>query len=204
MDGGENRYFSYDCIHKPCMIGIFGSILGLGGYTQKFETPEYYSKLSGIKIAIQPLNNQLQKTFTIMSNTTGYANDKSNFIWDEEMIINPKFNIFLKIENEITEKLANAILNGTFVYLPYLGKNEYPAEISNAYMVEKGSNNKIITLFNPKDCKIEKVGGWRNYRIPVKFNEMWQYELQDFNFALDGEFFSVNAEPTSIGALYWI
>lgn len=54
-------YFTYGMIHKVALLGIFGAILGYGGYTKqhrdKTDYPEFYEKLSGLKIAILPAEN---------------------------------------------------------------------------------------------------------------------------------------------------
>ena len=54
-------YFTYGMVHKVALLGIFGAILGYGGYTKqhrdKTDYPEFYEKLSGLKIAILPAEN---------------------------------------------------------------------------------------------------------------------------------------------------
>lgn len=84
-DVNQFAYFSYNNIHKPALLGILGSIIGLGGYNQlhyqkellkekikclkgkdkkvlqeklfKLEEqyPEFYKKLKELKVSIVPL-----------------------------------------------------------------------------------------------------------------------------------------------------
>ena len=49
-------YFTYGNIHKVVLLGIFGAILGYGGYSQwkkndKHPYPEFYRKLADIGVA---------------------------------------------------------------------------------------------------------------------------------------------------------
>ena len=84
-DVNSYAYFTYNNIHKVALLGIFGAILGLGGYTQlhnkkalitekikeakgkdkkvlqeklkilEEEYPQFYEKLKGLKVSITPL-----------------------------------------------------------------------------------------------------------------------------------------------------
>ena len=55
------NYFTFGQIHKVVLLGMFGAILGYGGYTKQYrdktDYPEFYEKLSGLKIAILPAEN---------------------------------------------------------------------------------------------------------------------------------------------------
>lgn len=62
-------YFTYSHIHKVALLGIFGAILGYGGYAQKewkkekkgqsieVDYPEFYEKLRHIKVSVVPKMN---------------------------------------------------------------------------------------------------------------------------------------------------
>ena len=75
--------FTYGQIHKVALLGMFGAILGYGGYGQKMwkgrgkkaqlieEYPEFYEKLRDIKISIVPKNEK------------GYIAKKIQYIWNE-------------------------------------------------------------------------------------------------------------------------
>ena len=58
-------YFTYGNLHKVALLGIFGAILGYGGYTQQHNGsenkkamekgyPEFYEKLLALKVSIRP------------------------------------------------------------------------------------------------------------------------------------------------------
>src|SRR5699024_7809318 len=70
-------YFTYGNIHKIALLGIFGAILGYGGYNQQKEStyPEFYDKLKDIKISIVPKNDKgyISKKMQIFNNSVGYA-----------------------------------------------------------------------------------------------------------------------------------
>ena len=55
-------YFTYGMVHKVALLGIFGAILGYGGYTKqhrdKTDYPEFYERLKDIKISIIPQNER--------------------------------------------------------------------------------------------------------------------------------------------------
>lgn len=73
-------YLTYNMIHKPCVLGVLGAIMGYSGFKGDKEKPEYYRLLSeeySIQISIQPLNHKkgnFQKTTVKYNNSTGTAN----------------------------------------------------------------------------------------------------------------------------------
>ena len=54
-DVNEFAYFTYHHIHKIALMGVLGSIVGLGGYAQQGECeyPEFYEKLIPTKSALR-------------------------------------------------------------------------------------------------------------------------------------------------------
>lgn len=79
-------YFTYGNIHKVALLGMFGAILGYGGYTKKYnETgkakqieesfPEFYEKLSKLKVAVRPNAEKgfIPKKIQAFNNSVGYA-----------------------------------------------------------------------------------------------------------------------------------
>jgi CRISPR-associated protein Cas5h len=77
-DINEGIYLTYNCLHKPALLGILGAIVGLGGYAQSYPAqPEYLKKLEKLKIGIQPpreTKGNIQKTVISYNNSVGYAN----------------------------------------------------------------------------------------------------------------------------------
>ena len=123
---------SYNIIHKPALLGVFGAILGLKGYQEKGKMPEYYEKLSGLKIGIEPLmhdKGNFTKTNIKYSNTVGYANKGANFLTEELTLVNPAYRVYLLLDDsdELQVALYNSLQNGRSAYIPYLGKNEFSA-----------------------------------------------------------------------------
>ena len=62
-------YFTYGNIHKVALLGIFGAILGYGGYAQmKAEKrkskdleegyPEFYERLQNLKVSLHPMQRK--------------------------------------------------------------------------------------------------------------------------------------------------
>lgn len=142
-------YFTYSCIHKIALLGIFGSILGYGGYGQlrnadeKFKAkggkvriyPEFYERLKDIRIAIVPMYEQgmISKKIQYFNNSVGYASKEQggNLIVKEQWLDNPAWDVYFCIEDEESKALAEALENSRCVYIPYLGKNDHIADIKD-------------------------------------------------------------------------
>ena len=150
-------YYTYGNIHKVALLGMFGAILGYGGYNHmnfynqknknKMEYPEFYNKLKDLKISIVPNNNGFfEKKVQLFNNTVGYASKEQggNLITKEQWLEYPSWDIYFQIYDEISESLADFIQNRRTVYIPYLGKNDHIANIDN------------IELFKDKDVEILK------------------------------------------------
>lgn len=139
-----NTYYSftYGQIHKVVLLGIFGAILGYGGYGQKSEDefPEFYSRLKELKISIVPKNSKgyIMKKIQSFNNSVGYASKETggNLIVKEQWLDNPEWQIFVLLDCEEARKVAEQMQNRRCVYMPYLGKNDHPADITNVKMVE--------------------------------------------------------------------
>ena len=130
-DTNEPVYLTFNMIHKPALLGIFGAIIGLEGFKKHGELPEYYEKLKDLEIGIQPLKHEsgnYQKTVITYNNTTGMASDEQggNLMVSEQTLIAPSFRIFVLIdENEYHQKLHEYLKENKAEYLPYLGKNDF-------------------------------------------------------------------------------
>src|SRR6056297_2466433 len=109
-DTNEPVYLTFNMIHKPALLGVFGAIIGLEGFKKHDELPEYYQKFKDLKVGIQPLNHEngnYQKTVITYNNTTGMANEEGNLMVSEQTLIAPSFRIFIFIDsnNEYHQKL---------------------------------------------------------------------------------------------------
>lgn len=147
-------YFTYGNIHKIALLGIFGAILGYGGYNQiaKFvrkkgkteiqeDYPQFYEQLKELKIAILPKEGSkgmIAKKIQTFNNSVGYASREQggNLVVKEQWLENPSWDICVLVDSEEAEKLKNAIVSKRCVYLPYLGKNDHPADITDVEVID--------------------------------------------------------------------
>lgn len=173
-DLNDGILLSYNMIHKPSLIGIFGAVIGLGGYQRKGEFPEYYHAFKDLPIGIEPLAHErgnYQKTSVKYTNTVGYANADGNLLVEEMMLIRPAYRCYALLNLEIPEqsKLYEFLKEGKAEYIPYFGKNEYQAnwldgegDVSfREYVFEKvdkmDSAAKVDSLFSIDSLKENKV-----------------------------------------------
>lgn len=218
-DVNVHCYFTYSHIHKPALLGIFGAICGFSGYNQQkayndkcsaekreadiFEYPEFYEKLKDIKISILPKESIFAKTKQKFNNSVGYASDEqgNNLIVTEQWLENPSWEIFVLLDgSEVTENLKQRFLKREFVFIPYLGKNDHYANITDIEIVELNEVqnctkidsmifadkitdcNKGGTILKKKNCNKEKSFFYTE-RLPFALDkEDNQYVLQKFVF----------------------
>ena len=166
-------YLTYEYIPKPALLGLLGSIIGLKGYTKNVQIPEFYQKLEPLKTGIQPLelaNHSLPivsddflpirepflKTFVTDNNYHGYGSYElgGNLIVTEQILIRPAFRIYVRrgeVDKDIFSNLIENLKNQRSYYIPYMGKNDFPAsfiyEGELTYKRAKVENIKISTLF---------------------------------------------------------
>lgn len=179
-DVNSYLYFTYGNIHKVALLGIFGAILGYKGYnqmsfTQKYKKdfngllenkescyPEFYEKLNHLKVGINPKEVSINKKVQVFNNSVGYASKEQggNLIVKEQWLENPSWDIYIAIEDEEGRKLAKALMDRSFVYIPYLGKNDHLADIKNVELIseakEVNSSCTIDSLFIKDDFQIVK------------------------------------------------
>ncbi len=166
-------YFTYGNLHKVALLGIFGAILGYGGYTQQYNGseskkgmekgyPEFYEKLSQLKVSIRPNAKRgfIEKKIQQFNNSVGYASKEQggNLIVKEQWLEEPSWDICVLLDCEEAENLKEAILNHKCVYLPYLGKNDHFADILDAQIKEvteeKSGEGRIDSLFIKQNAEI--------------------------------------------------
>lgn len=110
-------------------------------------------------VGIEPLEGRhekgnFQKTIVKYTNTVGYANQDGNLLVEESMLIRPAYRCYLLLSEEHPDhrKLYEYIREGWAEYIPYLGKNEYPAwfgDSSSGNMLLKLLYRKLIFGFHP-------------------------------------------------------
>ena len=222
-DVNQYAYFTYNNIHKPALLGLLGAIIGLGGYTKLFEKnrglksgqlgyddgyPEFYEKLKDLKISIIPLvkHGYFSKKIQVFNNSVGYASkeDGGNLIVREQWLENPAWQIIiLDDESQEYKKLKDYLLNKKTVYIPYLGKNDHPATISDVKIIEL---DKTLKSYNGEYyidslyIKPESFGLHKEIdNYPFLFQEVSPVRLnKEFHFYEYETLVFTNFEPSAI------
>ncbi len=205
----EYAYFTYNNIHKIALLGILGAIIGLDGYNQQREKtyPEFYEKLKDLKISIVPdkkLKGIYPKKIQTFNNSVGYASNEEggNLIVREQWLENPSWTIYIyndgTVEPNLYNKLKEYLLQGKTVYIPYLGKNDHPASITQVEEIELGKEklDYIDSIFT-ENIEIDSFDSVDElaYLIkeiqPIKLQEEYNfYEYEPFiytNYYLKNE-----------------
>lgn len=236
-DVNVHCYFTYSHIHKPALLGILGAICGFGGYNQQkayndkciaekrksdiLDYPEFYTKLKDIKISIIPKKHIFSTTKQTFNNSVGYANysDKkygggATLCFTEQWLENPSWKIFILLDgSEVTENLKQRFLKREFVYIPYLGKNDHFANITDIEIVdlqEVQSCTKIdsmifadkitnysrsVSVLKKENCN--KVSFFYKERLPFALDkDDNQYVLQKFVYT------NYNVEVNNFNYIY--
>ncbi len=175
-------YFTYGQIHKPVLLGIFGAVLGYAGYNQMDKTdvyPEYYDRLKSIKVSIVPnaVNGYFSKKITYFNNSTGFASHEQggNLIVKEQWLEEPSWDIYVLIDGEEAEKIAEFMSESKSVYLPYLGKNDHTADVTDVTLEEGTVQNgavKLQSLFIKERAEIDKDSAMHSFETGLfKYEE---------------------------------
>lgn len=161
-DVNDGIILTFNCLHKPALLGILGAIVGLKGYAKKGEFPEYYEVFKDLPIGIEPLEGyhdkgNFSKTIVKYTNTVGYANADGTLIVTEQTLVKPAYRCYVMLDDSIEHQatLRQRILNCESVYLPYLGKNEFSAwwekesvkEYSFSEITQIDSSYEVSSLF---------------------------------------------------------
>ena len=160
-------YLTYGNIHRVALLGIFGAILGYGGYSKQNDMlkkknkkmpdyPEFYEKLKDIKISIvsNGKNGCFNKKLQTFNNSVGYASKEEggNLIVKQFWLENPSWDIYILLDCEETKKIADYIKNRKAVYLPYLGTNDHLANITDVEIIniekKTSSDNETIEILS--------------------------------------------------------
>lgn len=187
-------YFSYNNIHKIALLGIMGAIIGKEGYNvnslkkslrKEADTlPEFYTSLNNLEIGIEPIGYKpnFSKKIQQFNNSIGYASKEegNNLIVTEQIVENPSWNIYIKSDNsENYNKLKEYLINKKCEYIPYLGKNEHFANITNVELLEANTSyniNKIDSIF--KDIKFEVISAFEKKSLGLDLNVL-EYEYTE-------------------------
>lgn len=137
-------YFTYGNIHKVALLGIFGAVLGYDGYGQQKsedDYPEFYRKLRNLSVSIVPQKNSkgyIAKRIQSFNNSVGYASQEQggNLIVKEQWLEQPEWEIYVKLDCEGAVALKDALIQKKCIYMPYLGSNDHPADITEVEVLE--------------------------------------------------------------------
>lgn len=185
-------YFTYGNIHKPALLGMFGAILGYGGYGQQYKDfPEYYERLKHLKISIVPKaqDGYFYKKIQSFNNSVGYASKEQggNLIVKEQWLENPCWIIYVQINDQESQKLGDMLMNRQCVYMPYLGKNDHPATIEQVEYVELkeidgiGDTIQSLSLSNIISFDTDEIEFKYEEYLPLSLDlETNQHQLQKF------------------------
>lgn len=203
-------YFTYGQIHKIALLGMFGAILGYGGYTEcstgkrrnTVVLPEFYEKLKEIQLSVVPCvkNGVFAKKIQKFNNTVGYASKEKggNLIVTEQWLEYPNWDVYVLVNTEQGEKLLESLVKRKCVYMPYLGKNDHFASITNVEVIENekefGKPTHIDSLFLKKTGSLnmelleddEEDISYFKYeeKLPVDLNpKSCQYQLETFLYS---------------------
>lgn len=172
-------YFTYGNIHKVALLGVFGAILGYSGYNHmsflndykkelskdlkmnNSSYPEFYSRLINLQVAIVRNSIDISKKVQTFNNSVGYASKEEggNLIVKEQWLEKPSWDIYFIVEGEESQALAEALKENSFVYVPYLGKNNHLADICNLEIIkdikEVTKPDKVDSLFIKEDFELD-------------------------------------------------
>lgn len=185
--------FTYSHIHKPALLGLLGAICGFGGYNQQkayndkclaekrksdiLDYPEFYTKLKDIKVSVVPKEPTFVSKKQTFNNSVGYASNEEggNLVVVEQWLENPSWEIFILLDgSEVTENLKQRFLNREFVYIPYLGKNDHFANITDIEIVdlqEVQSCSKIDSMIFAKNIDSAEESDDDEDEEPFKYQE---------------------------------
>lgn len=197
-DVNAQVYFTYSQIHKIALLGIFGAILGYGGYKEQHQDlidygereenffPVFYQKLKDLKVSIVPHGDRgyFSKKIQTFNNSVGYASAEKgrNLIVKEQWLEEPHWTIYILNDGTAGFKqLKQSLLQKKAVYLPYLGKNDHPATINSIRevdLIDGRDTDRIDSLFIVKDVQLGRGfhrGSHYFYRerLPIALEENW-------------------------------
>lgn len=219
----QNSYKrTFEHIHRCTVLGIIGAIIGIEKDLPQMEgkkkkvkiekTPSYYEKLKDIGVSIIPHETRYPKINTEITETTGMFNKRSNYVREIELLINPKWTIYLSCENnKYKNKIKEYLLERKTVFIPYLGVNSFQADITNVSTIEgeKAINlstiKSIDSLFIESDIKhCEDEDNIRIssgvFYLPKGYNDRTKhYDIDRFIFTNDNVY-EISPKATIIKA----
>ncbi len=183
----SNRFRNtYSIIPKPQLLGLIGSIVGLGGNKNKELEPEFYRILKDIKVFIKCNNYQDKKFIVLYNSMNSYLNNRvdagpPNVIINEQILLEPNYEIGLLLNenNIIHNRIIENIQNNQSIFSIYLGKNEFFANIQYISLEDYEINFKeevsCSSIFPFDEFKDSRVNNMKLEMLPIDFNENFKY-----------------------------
>lgn len=180
---------TYSIIPKPQLLGVIGSIIGLGGYKNTTTVPEFYSKLSDMKVFIKP-NNSIDKKFVVTYNSlNSFLNNRidsgsPNVIMNEQILLDPNYEIglLLDMSNPLHAAIVENIRQKRSVFHIYLGKNEFFANIQylalNDYEINSTKEVRCCSILPFDKLENEGTHNMKLELLPVGYDRNFKYIYQ--------------------------
>lgn len=178
---------TFSFIPKSAILGICGAMLGLEGYTNG-KSPVFLSRLKDFKIAIEPYINgkpatrPFSRTFVKFNNYHGYGSADGNDRSIEQVLIRPSYliSVIADEQNQDFQTLSDCLKKKEIKFRPYLGKNEFLANIEPHGVLNAGEvveeQVKCDSIYAVNNYhKIPLLGGTFNFLI----SDTYSYGLDD-------------------------
>lgn len=191
-------YFTYSVIPRVTLLGLIGSIMGLGGYIQQGSNvyPEFYEKLKDLSIGVEIKNLKASKKIHTFNNTTGFANlnesgKGATLNVRQQWLESPNWDIYIELVGDLGAELEHRFLNRQFMFKPYLGSNDHFADISNIEVFENVSEVdfteafKVDSLFLSKTLKICEISF--DFDADIDLTSIYKFQ-ENIPISLDSEF----------------
>lgn len=194
--------FSFEHIHKPCLLGMVGCILGMNGMnklTKENPKLEYYENLKDIKVSIVPNEVVFNKFKETITNTVGYANDGNAQILNRKVLQDVGWTIYVlkdSIKEDFWSELCYLLENHESKYPLYLGNNSYKAKVDNFEIVDLEQINDVDNITISSIFKESIVNEFYDYvenddmipfnlemYFPDRLNELTLYEYEWYRFS---------------------
>ena len=127
-------------------------------------------------MAPESRNGYFGKKIQSFNNSVGYASQEQggNLIIKEQWLEEPSWTVYVLVQDEQSRKLRDAMLSSQCTYIPYLGKNDHPAELSNIEILHaeetRGIGLCIDSLFPDGQIMMDEEEGYSfkySERLPV-------------------------------------
>ena len=130
-----SNQISYYIPSKSAVVGILGSMIGIkrSNILDQIYSEQYQKFFRAIKIGLQ--FESAPKKVTFFTNHRSLKKPKTK-PFKTELLENPTYTVYVWTDDDLYEKLSNAIKKHEFVYSPYFGHAYCPAQVSDFKQVD--------------------------------------------------------------------